>query len=67
MYCFVTYASAYQCLHSFEREVIQRLCAKLYRMLHDSETWLVKKENELALQQVEVEMIRWMSGVKRNR
>jgi len=27
----------------------------------------VKKENELALQQVEVEMIRWMSGVKRNR
>jgi len=33
-------------------------------MLHGSETWPVKKENELMLQQTEMRMIRWMSGVK---
>ena len=43
---------------------------KLYRrcvrscMLHDSETWPVKKENELTLQRAEMIMIRWMCGVK---
>jgi len=33
-------------------------------MSHGSETWLVKKENELALQQAEMRMIRWMCGIK---
>ena len=33
-------------------------------MLYGSETWPVKKENELALQQAEIRMIRWMCGVK---
>jgi len=33
-------------------------------MLHGSETWLVKKENEVALQWAERRMVRWMCGVK---
>ena len=33
-------------------------------MLHGSETWAVRKENEVALQQVEIRMVRWMCGVK---
>jgi len=32
-------------------------------MLHGSEAWPVKKENELTLQQAEMRMIRWMCGV----
>ena len=32
--------------------------------LHGSETWPAKKENELTLQQAEMSMIRWISGVK---
>jgi len=31
-------------------------------MLHGSETWPVRKENEVALQRAE--MVRWMCGVK---
>jgi len=33
-------------------------------MLHDSETWPVKKENELTLQPAEMRTISWMCGVK---
>ena len=33
-------------------------------MLHVSETWPVRKENEVALQQAEMRMVRWMSNVK---
>jgi len=33
-------------------------------MLHGSETWPVKKENKVALQQAEMRMVRWMCGVK---
>jgi len=33
-------------------------------MLHGSETWHVRKENVVALQQVEMRMVRWMCGVK---
>jgi len=33
-------------------------------MLHASETWPVRKENELALQQAEMRMDRWMCSVK---
>jgi len=33
-------------------------------MLHGSETWLVRKENEVALQQAEMRMVRWMCDVK---
>jgi len=29
-------------------------------MLHGSETWPVRKENEVALQQAEMRMVRWM-------
>jgi len=33
-------------------------------MLHGSETWPVRKENEVALQRAEMRMVRWMSNVK---
>jgi len=33
-------------------------------MLHGSETWPARKENEVALQRAEIGMIRWMCGVK---
>jgi len=33
-------------------------------MLHVSETWPVRKENEVALQRAEMSMLRWMCGVK---
>ena len=33
-------------------------------MLHGSETWSVKKENEMTLQRAEMRMISWMCGVK---
>ena len=33
-------------------------------MLHGSETWPVRKENEVALQRTELRMVRWMCGVK---
>ena len=33
-------------------------------MLHGSETWPVRKENEVALQRVEMRMVRWMCNVK---
>jgi len=32
-------------------------------MLHGSETWPVRKENEVALQRAEMKMARWMCGV----
>jgi len=34
------------------------------RMLHGSETWPVRKENEVALQSAEMRMIKWMCDVK---
>jgi len=33
-------------------------------MLHGSETWPVRKENVVALQQAEMKMVRWMCRVK---
>ena len=33
-------------------------------MLHGSETWPVRKENEVALQWAEMRMVRWMCGIK---
>jgi len=33
-------------------------------MIHGGETWPVKKQNELTLQQAEMRMIRWVNGVK---
>jgi len=33
-------------------------------MLHGSETWPVRKENEVALQRAEMIMVRWMCNVK---
>ena len=33
-------------------------------MLHGSETWPVRKENEVALQWEEMKMVRWMCNIK---
>jgi len=33
-------------------------------MLHRSETWPVRKENEVAIQWAEMRMVRWMCGMK---
>jgi len=33
-------------------------------MLHGSETWPVRKQNEVALQRAEMRMVRWMCNVK---
>ena len=33
-------------------------------VLHESETWLVRKENEVALQRAEMRMVSWMCGIK---
>ena len=33
-------------------------------MLHGSEMWPVRKENEMALQRAEMRMVRWMCGIK---
>jgi len=33
-------------------------------MLHGSETWPVRKENEVALQRAEMRIVRWMYGIK---
>ena len=33
-------------------------------MLHGSETWPVRKENEVALQRAVMRMVRWMCNVK---
>ena len=44
-------------------EITHKLCAYSC-MLHGSETWPVKKDNMLTLQQAEMRMIRWMCGIK---
>jgi len=33
-------------------------------MLHGSETWPVRQENEVALQRAEMRMVRWLCDVK---
>jgi len=33
-------------------------------MLHGSETWHVRKDNEVALQLAEMTMVRWMLDIK---
>jgi len=33
-------------------------------MLHASEIWPVRKENEVALQRAKMRMVRWMCGMK---
>jgi len=33
-------------------------------MLHGSETWPVRKENEVALQRAEMRMVRWICDIK---
>jgi len=33
-------------------------------MLHGSETWPIRKENEVAFHRAEMRMVRWMCGIK---
>jgi len=46
------------------------VCGRLYNscgqsgILHGSEIWLVRKENEAALQPAEMRMVKWMCGIK---
>jgi len=40
------------------------LCVKYYSMLRRSETWPVRKENEVALQWAEMKTVRWMCDIK---
>jgi len=52
------------------KDISLKVRVKLYSscvwssMLHGSETWPIGKENEVALQQAEMRMVRWMCGVK---
>jgi len=45
------------------RERLYSGCVR-YSMLHGTETWPVRKENEVALQSAEMRMVRWMCGMK---
>jgi len=45
-----------------EREIVYS-CVRS-SMLHGSETWPVRKENEVALQSAEMRMVRWMCDIK---
>jgi len=36
----------------------------LCSMLHGSETWPVRRENEVSLQRAEMRMVRWICDVK---
>jgi len=40
------------------------LILRIFYLLYGSETWPVRKENEVALQQAEMRMVRWMCDVK---
>jgi len=51
-------------------DVLLKMRGRLYsscvrsNMLHGSETWPVRNENDVALQWAEMRMVRWMCGVK---
>ena len=55
-----------KCDQIWECLLFNRLYSSCVRssMLHGSETWPVRKENEVALQRAEVRMVRWMCNVK---
>jgi len=44
-----------------DRETVQQLCVKY--ISHESETWPVRRENEVALQRAEMRMVRWMCDI----
>ena len=46
------------------RDCTAVVCKMLYCMEDGSETWPIRKENEVALQQAEMRMVRWMCDVK---
>jgi len=62
--------SWYHCLVRTNRDISLIRTGRLYSscvrssMLHGSETWPVKKENEVALQRAEMRMVRWMCNVQ---
>jgi len=43
---------------------VKNLLLYFSNLLHESETWPVRKENEVALQRAEMRMVRWMCSVK---
>jgi len=58
--------SWYRCLPIRIKDISLTVRGRLYSscvqssMLHGSETWPVRKENEVALQQTEMRMVRWI-------
>jgi len=57
-------------INSGNKDISLKVTGRLYSscvqssMLHGSGTWPVRKENEVALQQAKMRMVRWMCGVK---
>jgi len=50
------------------QRAIKRVCVCVLHsvqcsMLHGSETWPIRKENEASLQRTEMRMVRWMCGI----
>ena len=64
----ISTGSWYHCLVLTNKDVSLIRRGRLYSncvrssMLHGSETWSVRKENEAALQRAEMRMVRWMTG-----
>jgi len=64
----ISSGSWYHCLVLTNKDVSLITRGRLYSncvrssMLHGSETWSVRKENEAALQRAEMRMVRWMTG-----
>ena len=60
----------YHCLMLTNKDMSLIVRGRLYSscmqssMLHGSETWPMRKENEVALHRAEMRMIRWMCGIK---
>ena len=62
--------SWFHCLMLSNKDISLTVRWRLYSscvqssVLHGSETWPVRKENEVVLQRAEMRMVRWMCGVK---
>jgi len=52
------------CLNTNVLNILNGLIIYHSSMLHGSETWPIRKENEVPLQRAEMRMVRWMYGVK---
>ena len=66
----INLGSWYHCLVLTNKDISFIRRGRLYSscvlssMLHRSQTWPVRKQNEVALQRAEMRMVRWMCNVK---